>query len=325
MSQPGRHVTIPLQIMAHLPHLSGDEFKSIGALCYLMGSARIEQIEQKSGIAASQIKPVLQRLIRRGWLIQEGNNYRLAFKSEAVVDSDLNSTLNSTDYDPALGIRPARVTAHLLYPEGPWLTESGLLDADFLHDRAAVWRTGDHYQAKSFGAMAIEDVVGVLCKYYAKPENHGSLEIDWHSYWAKNQRYLANMQQRLQSGAQIQPDEQKLILNKLYLTTKAAETVYEVAVQKVLPLDLPPPVLAAASSIAPQLSAESLPDALRHVVKSMPTVDPAPTIGPRRIDQLKRWLADPILRADAEKTAKAHGYEVFYNELGIPIDLVEAD
>jgi hypothetical protein len=320
MSQTGRQVTIPVQVIAHLQHLSGDEFKSIGALCYFMGSARIEQIEQKSGIAASQIKPVLQRLIRRGWLIQEGNAYRLAFKSEAVVSSDLDTP----DYDPALGIRPARVTAHLLYPEGPWLTESGLLDADFLHDRAAVWRTGDHYQAKSFGAMAIEDVVGVLCKYYAKPENHGSLEIDWHSYWAKNQRYLANMQQRLQSGAQIQPDEQKLILNKLYLTTKAAETVYEVAVQKVLPLDLPPPVLAA-SSIVPQLNAETLPNALRHVVRSMPVVDQAPTIGPRRIDQLKRWLADPILRADAEKTAKAHGYEVFYNELGIPIDLVEAD
>jgi hypothetical protein len=320
MSQPGRHVTIPMQIMAHLPHLSGDEFKSIGALCYFMGTARIEQIEQKSGIAVSQIKPVLQRLIRRGWLIQEGNAYRLAFKSEAVVDSPDRAP----DYDPALGIRPARVTAHLLYPEGPWLTESGLLDADFLHDRAAVWRTGDHFQAKSFGAMAIEDVVGVLCKYYAKPENHGSLEIDWHSYWAKNQRYLANMQQRLQSGAQIQPDEQKLILNKLYLTTKPAETVYEVAVQKVLPLDLPPPALTPAA-IVPQLNAETLPNAIRNVVQSMPVADQAPIIGLRRIDQLKRWLADPILRGDAEKTAKAHGYEVFYNELGIPIDLVEAD
>jgi hypothetical protein len=228
------YIEIPVQVIAHLRSLSGEEFKMIGAFCYLRSNGQkspvlLEQIQKFSGIPEKQLKPTLYRLIKRGWLLESGNNsYHLAFNSaDGATSSPTVSPQLATNYDPSLGIRPPRVKVHLLYPEGPWLVDGGLLDEAFVRDRAEVWRTGNHYSAQSYGAMAIEDVMGAICKHYAKPENHGNLEIDWHSYCAKNQRYLMNVQQRIRSGVAIQPDEQEKVLKKLLIATQDAVSPYE--------------------------------------------------------------------------------------------------
>jgi hypothetical protein len=376
------YTTIPIQVMANLRNLSAEEFKMIGALCYLnfnqhQPSASIEQIERHSGIITSQLKPVIQRLIRRGWLLQTGNWYRLAFKHAThaadanAPDTPLAATAPPTEfatppkhYDAALGIRPPRVTIQALYPEGPWLTDRGLLDEDFIRDRAQVWQTGDHSMAKSFGAMAMEDVMGVVCKHYAKSENHGNLEIDWHSYCAKNQRYLANIQQRLQSGAQIQADEQASALKKLYLVAKPSEVAYEapraitantaptepLTIEQLpieprltksltieprpteptvaMPNALPPPSTTPDRPAAdrPQPSPlDRLSNMIRPIAPSLPRVEPYRPIPMTPMEKLRLWLADPILRVEAARTAANQGYRLVYNDYGIPIDLMLDD
>jgi hypothetical protein len=333
------HTPIPIQVMAHLHSLSGEEFKAIGAICYLQSNANkatvtIEQIERWSGIPPSHIKSTLQRLIRRGWLLQTGNTYQLAFQQEVSTPPPA-----ITHYDPTLGIRPPRATVHLLYPEGPWLGESGLLDAAFVRDRAEVWRTGNHYSAQAYGAMAIEDVMGAVCKHYAKPENHGNLEIDWHSYCTKNQRYLTNIQQRLQSGAQIQADEQEQVLQKLYLSQKSATSPYEQTtlpfldtptLEPILPTPPQPALVAVGQTAAPLVeSIASSPLSLSSVLATSfsDIIKPIPALQTRRptpisrVDKLRLWLADPILRQEATKAAIKDGYELIYNEEGLAIDI----
>jgi hypothetical protein len=135
------------------------------------------------------------------------------------------SDKQSTESIPE-SVRPARPDLGNLYPQGPWTTEEGKLSESFVRDRAEVWRTGDTYQAKAFGSMAIEDVLGAVCKHYAKPDNRASLEIDWHSYHAKNHRYLENVQQRLHSGAEIPLDEQAEVLDRLASHSADSESPY---------------------------------------------------------------------------------------------------
>jgi hypothetical protein len=307
------YTPMPLPVLAALRHLSGEEFKLVGALCYYtytqsIAQVTVEQLQAFSGVSRQQVKPLLHRLIHRGWVVPDavGGFYRLALQPPSPL------ALESITYDTALGIRPPRPKSHLLYPEGPWLTEAGLLNEDFVRDRAQVWRTGDTYQAKAFGAMAIEDVMGAVCKHYAKPDHHVNLEIDWQSYCLKNQRYLANVQQRLQSGAVIQPQEQATVLKKLPILQQQTLPLYEPASTPLLP---EPNLEAPVQPIEVNWKA-LLPD------RSMPSSQPRERLP--EVDQLRLWLADPILRQEAEQRALSRGYNLVYSEAGVAIDILES-
>jgi hypothetical protein len=325
---------IPLQVLASLRTLAGEDFKVMGALCYWTHNKQtpqvtLEQIHTSTGIPYQQLKPVLYRLKQRAWIFEHGASYQLAFQHSqpSVTVAQADSVVK---YDPALGIRPPRPKVHLLYPDGPWLTENGLLNEDFVRDRAQVWRTGNHAQTKAFAAMAIEDVMGAVCKHYAKPENHANLEIDWQSYWLKNQRYLNNIQQRLHAGTTIDEEEQATVLKKLPSVMQQIELVYE----SVLPLAelnaSAPPMLSEPSQSESQAVDEAIPQKpeeirarLRGIVaeKTMPS---ARSTHDRleSVEKLRLWLSDPILRPEAERLARAQGYELGYNQEGIAVDIV---
>jgi hypothetical protein len=240
------------------------------------------------------------------------------------------SGLARVNYDPALGIRPQRVQANLLYPEGPWLTETGFLLEAFVRDRSEVWQKGDHYNAKAFGAMAIEDVMGVVCKHYAKYENHGNLEIDWHSFCLKNQRYLNNVKQRLDAGIEIEESEQEKVLAKLPMLQQPSQGVYAPAPQ--------PPFLdaregymlgepgAIVESEIPVVIAKEMNNLVQSRAfpsKMLTAVREVKTLS--RIDRLNLWVRDPILRREAEREAKAAGFAIERSEMGVAMRIVDLE
>jgi hypothetical protein len=302
---------IPNTIMAMLRHLSGEEFKVVGVLCHRAFTAQepqttVEQIQALSGLVAQMVKPTLARLERRGLVLQQGSLYQ-------IVGTALAEVLPPVQYDPALGIRPERVKPNLLYPEGPWLTESGRLDQDFVRDRAEVWRKGNTFRSQAFGQMAIEDVMGSVCKHYLKVENHANLEIDWQSYLAKNQRYLGNVQERLRSGVNIDIAEQADVLRKLPLFQQSLDLVYE-AVE-------PAGEVSSSPALRPWIdSPVTLAAALPNAVRSMPKASHQ-RHGLSRRDRLRLWLADPVLRQEALREARSLGYGIVYGESGQAIDL----
>lgn len=154
--------------------------------------------------------------------------------SKSVIEANIPAAVTTLiKYDPALGIRPPRQKPKFRYPDGPWLNDSGQINEDFVRDRAALWRVGDTTASKSFGAMAIEDVIGLVAGHYQRLENHAKLETDWTAYVAKNQRYVSNVQQRLSVGIEMTIEEQHKILQKApALTADSVEPVYGVAVPK---------------------------------------------------------------------------------------------
>jgi hypothetical protein len=309
---------IPNTIMAMLRHLSGEEFKVVGVLCHRAFIAQepqttVEQIQALSGLVAQMVKPTLARLERRGLVMQQGSLYQ-------IVGTALAEVLPPIQYDPALGIRPERVKPNLLYPEGPWLTESGRLDQDFVRDRAEVWRKGNSFRSQAFGQMAIEDVMGSVCKHYLKVENHANLEIDWQSYVAKNQRYLGNVQERMRSGVDIDPREQADVLRKLPLFQQSLDLVYEAVEPAALP-EQSVYGLSEPNRLRPRIdSPMALAAALPNAVRSMPKPN-NPRNGLSRRDRLRLWLADPVLRQEALREASRLGYGIIYGESGQAIDL----
>jgi hypothetical protein len=324
------YTPIPLPVLAALRHLSGDEFKLLGAFCYYTYTQHqpqltLEQLQAFAGVSPTQLKPMLHRLGQRGWVVPDvtGGFYQLALQlPEAPVAPPVL-------YDAALGVRPPRPQAHLLYPDGPWLTPNGLLNEDFVHDRAQVWRTGDSYQAKAFGAMAIEDVLGAVCKHYAKPQHHANLEIDWQSYCRKNQRYLANVHQRLQAGVMLAPQEQATALQKLPLMHQQVLPLYEPLPLPEPSLPLPEPSLPLPEpSFPPPSPPMSQPVAIAAPARlnwkaMLPdrTLAAGAAVPSSEVEQLRCWLADPILRAEAVQRARSRGYTVVYSEMGVAIDV----
>jgi hypothetical protein len=260
------------------------------------------------------VKPTLARLERRGLVMQQGSLYQ-------IVGTALAEVLPPVQYDPALGIRPERVKPNLLYPEGPWLTDSGRLDQDFVRDRAEVWRKGNTFRSQAFGEMAIEDVMGSVCKHYLKVENHANLEIDWQSYLAKNQRYLGNVQERLRSGVEIDPREQADVLRKLPLFQQSLDLVYEAVEPAALPENRIDGMALEENRLRPRIdSPMALAAALPNALRSMPKAS-NPRNGLSRRDRLRLWLADPVLRQEALREARSLGYGIVYGESGQAIDL----
>jgi hypothetical protein len=318
---------IPLAITASLRNLTGEEFKILGVFCYQTynrqsAEVTFEQIQSLSGVPREKIKPTLHRLLHRGWILQTGIFYQLALPSAQPEVQPAG-----IQYDTALGIRPPRPKAHLLYPEGPWLTENGLLNEDFVRDRAQVWRTGNSTQTKAFGDMAIEDVMGAVCKHYAQPEHHANLEIDWQSYCLKNQRYLSNVQQRLQAGTTIDEREQAVVLSKLPALMEEVQPVYEAA--SLPPKKLPEPQVMQLelTSVVVQPELPLTPEEVQPQIKRLAASKTLSSKGERdrltKIDQLKLWLADPILRPEAVRRARAQGYELEYDEQGVAIGVLD--
>jgi hypothetical protein len=328
---------IPLQIAANLRVLNGDQVKAIVALCHLKfnrntDKATIDDIISCSGVSRQTIKPVLHNLMNRAWVKNDGVFYWLAFQiasAEAPIHQEVQ-------YDAALGVRPARPKAHLLFPDGPWLTEQGLLDENFLRDRAEVWRTGDTTQSKAYGSMAIEDVMGIICKYYSRPENHAALEIDWQSYRLKHQRYFSNIHQRIQSGASIPEVEQETILKKLSILKQDNQPLYG----SQLAFDLTPanaqslesrePKQRSANSISstievkPFVNQEDVDIGIQALSKKVAISQASGGNSRQELTQTERlnlWLRDPILRKEAEKEALFHDYELEYDETGKPFQL----
>ena len=329
------HTPLPLAVSSALKTLSGDDLKVMVLLCYQTFNCdrshlTLEHFESLGSIPRHALKPSLNRLMRRSWIIQDGPQYTLALQGVSPLKNPPIAT-----YEPALGIRPPRSKANLLYPDGPWLTETGFLQEDFVRDRADVWQKGDHFQAKAFGAMAIEDVMGIICKHYLKYENHSNLEIDWHSYCLKNQRYLQNVKQRLDSGIEIQPSEQANVLSKLPTLNQAIEPVYAPfpasSPSLGLPLGMPSgtpfmPSIAPAMTEIPAAVTKRL--SLLTQAKAMPMQtrgEPRELRSIARLDRLNLWIQDPILCKEAEREAKGAGYAITRSEVGIPLRVMDLD
>ena len=323
------HTPLPLAISSALTTLSGDDLKVMVLLCYQTFNCdrthlTLEQFESLGSIPRHALKPSLNRLMRRSWILQDGPLYALALQGASPLKAAPIAA-----YEPALGIRPPRSKANLLYPDGPWLTDTGFLQEDFVRDRADVWQRGDHFQAKAFGAMAIEDVMGIICKHYLKYENHSNLEIDWHSYCLKNQRYLQNVKQRLDSGIEIQPSEQANVLSKLPTLNQLIEPVYAPSPGSSFgtPFVTPfiPPIAPAMAEI-PAAVTKRL--SLLTQSKAMPMqtrVEPRQLRSLARLDRLNLWIQDPILCKEAEREAKGAGYAIAYSEVGVPLRVMDLD
>lgn len=130
-------------------------------------------------------------------------------------------------YDPALGIRPPRQRPKYKYPDGPWLNEAGQISQEFIEDCANIWRTGDSQNSKAFGAMPMEDVVSRVCGFYMETKNHAKLEIHWDAFVKKNQRYVKNVQQRVEAGITIPEAEQQKVISLVpVLTSEPIESAY---------------------------------------------------------------------------------------------------
>ncbi len=318
------YTPLPLPVAASLKTLSGDDLKVMVVLCFQAFNCdrttlTLEQIETLGNISRHVLKPCLNRLMRRAWIIQDGPLYRLALKLPETQLPDVNTLdLVPVNYDPALGIRPQRVQANLLYPDGPWLTETGFLLEDFVRDRVEVWRKGDHYNARAFGAMATEDVMGIVCKHYAKYENHGNLEIDWHSFCLKNQRYLQNVKQRLDAGIEIQETEQAQVMAKLPMLNQNSSGVYASSgVEFDMPTTISPAPSTVTKTVAALTQARAFPTQMLTPVREVRSLS--------RLDRLNLWVQDPILRREAEREAKAAGYGVERNEAGIAFRVVDLE
>ncbi len=313
------HTPLPLQVAASLKTLTGDDLKVMVVLCFQAFNCdrtalTLEQIEALGNISRHVLKPCLNRLMRRAWVIQDGPMYRLALQLPELETSNLVPV----NYDPALGIRPQRVQANLLYPDGPWLTETGFLLEDFVRDRVEVWRKGDHFNARAFGAMATEDVMGIVCKHYAKYENHGNLEIDWHSFCLKNQRYLQNVKQRLDAGVEIQDTEQAQVIAKLPMLQQHSSGVYASEIE---PDGLPRASTLTTTDVTKTMAAltqtRSFPTQMLTPVREVRSLS--------RLDRLNLWIQDPILRREAEREATAAGYGIERSEAGIAFRVVDLE
>ena len=313
------HTPLPLQVAASLKTLTGDDLKVMVVLCFQAFNCdrtalTLEQIEALGNISRHVLKPCLNRLMRRAWVIQDGPMYRLALQLPELETSNLVPV----NYDPALGIRPQRVQANLLYPDGPWLTETGFLLEDFVRDRVEVWRKGDHFNARAFGAMATEDVMGIVCKHYAKYENHGNLEIDWHSFCLKNQRYLQNVKQRLDAGVEIQDTEQAQVMAKLPMLQQHSSGVYA---SEIRPDGLPRASTLTTTDVTKTMAAltqtRSFPTKMLTPVREVRSLS--------RLDRLNLWIQDPILRREAEREATAAGYGIERSEAGIAFRVVDLE
>ena len=317
------YTPLPLQVAASLKTLSGDDLKVMVVLCFQAFNCdrtmlTLEQIEALGNISRHVLKPCLNRLMRRAWVIQDGPMYRLALQLPETQVAELNALdLVPVNYDPALGIRPQRVQANLLYPDGPWLTETGFLLEDFVRDRVEVWRKGDHYNARAFGAMATEDVMGIVCKHYAKYENHGNLEIDWHSFCLKNQRYLQNVKQRLDAGIEIQDTEQAQVIAKLPMLNQHSLGVYASEVESDVPPIMSPIPSTVTKTVAALTQVRAFPTQMLTPVREIRSLS--------RLDRLNLWVQDPILRREAEREAKAAGYGIECSEAGIAFRVVDLE
>ncbi|MEB3292203.1 MAG: hypothetical protein VKJ24_03505, partial [Synechococcales bacterium] len=163
------YTPIPLAAIADLRTLTGDELKVIVTFCYYsfnqtQPQLTVERVAGLAGIAPPKIKPILYRLVRRGWLLQTDALYQLAqplLAQPLLAQPQLAPSMPQpiaqpiaeippraevpcvSVLSPALAVRPARVNVQTLYPEGPWLTERGLLDEQFVRDRAEVWQKGN--------------------------------------------------------------------------------------------------------------------------------------------------------------------------------------
>jgi hypothetical protein len=313
------YTPLPLQVAASLKTLSGDDLKVMVVLCFQAFNCdrtalTLEQIEALGNISRHVLKPCLNRLMRRAWVIQDGPMYRLALQLPELETSNLVPV----NYDPALGIRPQRVQANLLYPDGPWLTETGFLLEDFVRDRVEVWRKGDHFNARAFGAMAMEDVMGIVCKHYAKYENHGNLEIDWHSFCLKNQRYLQNVKQRLDAGVEIQDTEQVQVMAKLPMLQQHSSGVYASEIEPDgLPITSTLTTTEVTKTMAALTQTRSFPTQMLTPVREVRSLS--------RLDRLNLWVQDPILRREAEREATAAGYGIERSEAGIAFRVVDLE
>ncbi len=315
------HTPLPLQVAASLKTLSGDDLKVMVVLCYQAfncdrTSLTLEQIESLGNLSRHVLKPCLNRLMRRAWIVSDGPLYRLALQMPERQDLVGDAGLARVNYDPALGIRPQRVQANLLYPDGPWLTETGFLLESFVRDRAEVWQKGDHYNARAFGAMAIEDVMGIVCKHYVKYENHGNLEIDWHSFCLKNQRYLNNVKQRLDAGIEIEESEQGQVMAKLPMLQQSSQAVYrtEPIVPVIAESEIPAAVTQQMSTL---VQTRAFPTKMLTAVREVKSLS--------RIDRLNLWVSDPILRREAEREAKAAGFAIERSEMGVAMRIVDLE
>lgn len=224
-------------------------------------NTKLTQESEKNGIEFNQESPDVHVVEvnqdplshieeKRGWL--DNNTDSGDDKSSAAP---LNKTSKTVEPMFTPESRPARQNPKLQYPDGPWLTENGCLNADFVRDRALLWRTGNDLKSQAFGSMPLEDVMGLVCGFYMRLENHAKLEIHWGAYVAKNQRYLGNVKQRIDAGIEIPQSEQQQVLAKLpAVLSTPVESVYELVTihPELLPSSNELSMLATATVLPPE-------------------------------------------------------------------------
>jgi len=209
--------------------LNNATFKFEHSSIYQKNTKPLSRESEKKGIefdkeatedAQTELSPQLQEF--EGWM--ENNNDPDKDQSDAAPR---NKTSKIVTIKHAPMFTPERPHP---YPAGPWLTETGRLNEDFIRDRASLWRTGDTPASQAFGRMPVEEVMALVCCYYQKPDKQQVLEIHWASYVAKTQRYLSNVRQRLDAGIKIPLPEQQRVMAKLPAALSTpVESVYEAA------------------------------------------------------------------------------------------------
>ena len=191
--------------------------------------------------------------------------------------------------------RPPRQIPRMKYPDGPWLTEGGCLNGDFLLAQAQMWRTGDDSKSKAFGAMAIEDVEAIIACHYQKPENHAKLETHWGAYVKKAKHYLGNVRHRIEADINIPVDEQIKILAKApAVTAQAIEPIYELALspwdkKEILQLSQNAAAPGAEQPIAPEVNQPLVPGAEQPIAPGA-----EPPITPRAEQPIATGANQPI-------------------------------
>ena len=185
----------------------------------------VEQEQEQETVENVQTSQEFQQRNSQGATILDVDK-----SSAARASSEKIAKTESLLRDSGFNDRPLRQSPKRKYPEGPWLTENGYLNEDFLLAQVQMWRTGDDVRSKAFGAMAIEDVEAIIACHYQKLENHAKLETHWGAYVKKAKHYLGNVRHRIEADINIPVDEQRKILAKApAVNAQEIEPIYELA------------------------------------------------------------------------------------------------
>ncbi|HEY9830630.1 MAG TPA: hypothetical protein V6D26_08625 [Stenomitos sp.] len=216
----------------------------------------------------------------------------------AVVDQENDShhqpeTSKSDKHSEARANLARREEIKPGYPDGPWLDTDRRLRLEFVVYIAKLWCKGDTLNSKAFEQMGHSAVKAKVRSHYARPENWLKLENDWEAFVEGQERYIENVQARVEAGCSIPEQEQPEVM-------ETAERLSNLG---------------------------RLAGLVREAVRR-----PIASIAPRKSRSLKKcwnWEAareavnsnDPVLSMEAAKWATACGGEVVWDRNGKVLEI----